>query len=258
MKRHLKKILFSSLIPTMALIPASVSVISCTNKNLVKFESTNTKEKKEFEAIKTEFNNLKWDDFYLAKNRNSEKINYKNFTYEEFFEYQGDNPERKSYSLKRIEITKDTSKLGISKSLDIDKNQTLKNYVSNTKINELINDFNKDKNDREKLIVIFRSVKLAPPENAILVFIWLTQKKYLEENKDVKDIKYLAKNQINLYGHWFRNEESELNKRQKHIWKIVSYVVPAIAIGSLLLYIMIALIIRKKKIAFKNKKGDRK
>ncbi|ENY68713.1 Hypothetical protein, predicted transmembrane protein [Metamycoplasma auris 15026] len=258
MQKRIKKILFSSLIPAAALIPISVSVISCTDKNLVEFKNTNKEIKKQTENIKAEINKLTWDDFYLSKNSNGQKINYKNFTYEEFFEYQGSSNEKKLHSLKEIETNKDTSKLGISKSLDIDKEKTIDNYVANKDLIKNISEFNKDKKDEEKLIVIFRSVKLAAPENAILVFLWLTQKKYLEKNKEVKDIKYLAKKQINLYGHWFRNEEAETIKKQNHIWKIVSYVVPAIAIGGLALYIIIALIIRKKKTAFKNKKGDKK
>ncbi|ENY54187.1 hypothetical protein [Metamycoplasma alkalescens] len=253
MKKRLKKLNLSLTIPLAILLPPSVLVTSCTNKNEVKYESENNEEIKQVKEIQNLIKNLKWEDFYLSKNENNQVLNYKNFTYESFFEYAGE--KEKLANLKKIEINQASDKLQVDHSLEIDKEDTLKDYIfEENEIHQKIKEFNANKDDDKKLIVIFRSIKLDPPESAILVWVWLTQKKYLEKDQEIKNMKHLGQKQINLYGHWFYNEEFDKNKQKNQVWKILSYVVPSVAIGGLLLYILIALLVKRKKSAFKNKK----
>lgn len=238
-------LLFSLALSTPATFLSSV-IISCTNKNQVSLNDNN----KQFKEIKTYFENLEWNNFLLDKKMKELKKDYKEFTYESFFEWDND---KQLSNLQKIEINDENDVLSKKKAREIDNDITRKIYLPK-KINDLIDDYNNTKDEKDKLVVIFRSQKLPKPEDAILVWVWLTQKKYLDYNNlEIKNLKYLISKKVILYGHWFYNEEYQ-NKKSNKVWKILQYTVPTIAIGGLFLYVIIALLVKRKKKAFKNKK----
>ncbi|MDP4043191.1 hypothetical protein [Mycoplasmopsis arginini] len=245
MKKSIRKILLTSL-GSLSILPTTLVVISCQDKNQIKKNDND----KSFEIIKNKYINLNWNDFLLSKAIDETKNSYKNFSFESFFEWKNNG---KLHSLDEIEINSKTEDLQSKESIKIDNFETSNNYLSE-EFNNLLNSYNLNKTEDEKLIVVFRSQKLPMPEASILVWSWLTTKKYLNESKNINEIKYLEKNKIILYGHWFYNEEYEQQKNSNKIWKILSYAVPSIAIGGLFLYIIIAILIKRKKVAFKNKK----
>lgn len=245
MKKRVKKLLLTSL-TTLSILPAASVVVSCQDKNQIKNENSD----KNFEEIKNKYINLTWNDFLLSKEMENQKNSYKNFSFESFFEW---NNNGKLQSLDSLEINNQTEDLHSKESIKIDNPETMNNFLSN-EFNYLIDKYNQNKNKEDKLIIVFRSQKLPMPEASILVWSWLTTKKHLNDSKNINEIKYLEKNKTVLYGHWFYNEEYEQQKSSNKVWKILSYTVPSIAIGGLFLYIIIAILIKRKKVAFKNKK----
>ncbi|MGX9363875.1 hypothetical protein ACWXVQ_00330 [Mycoplasma sp. 527] len=248
MKKMQKKIFLSSLV-TLPVFATAPLVVSCKNKNQVEEDKS-----LEFSAIKQKYEKLNWDDFLLAKKVKDENISYKDYTYESFFEWGS---EKGLNALDKIEINGESSDLTSKESQALDNNITAKKYISKDFI-DLVDNYNKTKNDDEKLIVILRSQKLPLPEAAILVWTWLTKKKYLKEAKKIEELKNISSNKIVLYGHWFYNREYDKNNDSNKKWKIVGYVVPTISFSALFLYIIIAILVKRKKIAFKAKKGRAK
>lgn len=238
------KLLLTSMI-TLPIFPVAMISISCQDTNKIKDKSSN-----DLNLIKQEFLGLDWKDFNLSKKFEENNLNYKDFTYESFFEWDSDN-------LSKLEINEKTENLNSKESLLIDNDEIRTKYLS-AEFNKLLDNYNENKNDDEKLVIVLRSQKLPMPEASILVWTWLTNKKHLKESTTIQKIKYFEKSKIVLYGHWFFNEEYENAKKNNSVWNIVSYVVPTIAIGGLLLYILIAILIKRKKVAFKSKKGLKK
>ncbi|AZZ65257.1 hypothetical protein DMC14_000335 [Metamycoplasma phocicerebrale] len=247
MINKIKKILKLGAITTFPLIATSIAVVSCSKNKI------NSKNKsQDFYNVKNKIDNLTWkNNFLLAKKMESKNINYKDHTYETFFEFSIDGLD----ALNNIEINEKTENLKSIESKNIDKYQTASKYL-NKDIIDLIDLYNKDKSEDNKLIIILRSQKLAPPESAILVWVWLTEKKYLNNTGKIQDLKYYSSLKVPIYGHWFYNEEYDKSKKNNKVWKILSYVVPSIAIGGLIMYVVIMLLIKRKK-TFKINKSKR-
>ncbi|MCV3753725.1 hypothetical protein OF364_02770 [Mycoplasma enhydrae] len=245
MANKVTKLLKISSITSAPLLLSPVVVVSCAKKTL---KSDN--KSAEFKDIKKDVDNLKWEDFLLSKKIKELNKNYKDYTYETFFEFGKDDSLK---SLNEIELNDQTGNLSSKEAKAIDVDSLKKDYISHEVLNK-IDKYNENQPEDKKIILILRSQKLPRPESAILVWIWLTEKQYLSKASQITDLQKYSERKIPLYGHWFYNEEYDKTKKSTNAWRIVSYVVPAIAITWLLLYVLIMYLIKRKKKANLNTK----